>query len=181
MGHEVEVVLQECPSVVVGIIVMVSDIGVATDGLLPPVWHTILIGIPVGSAMLLGPFLPTAIGRIGDVGLVVNFTLDIRLRALVGPSAVERFANVTHVLFVTHGHGDTSIAGHNLHGILGSMDFSIGWEQWLIDQIFIVGRNIAGCRISVASFIIRQCVILVLTDVATDISRIGSVVSYVGR
>ena len=128
MGHKFQVVLQQGIAVAVWVVVVVSHAGIATNTFLPPVRHTVAVGIPIGSTMLLRPFLPTAIGRISNVGLVVNFTLDIRLRALVGPCAVERLTDVTLVLLVAHGHGGTTVAGHNLHGILGRVDGGIGRE-----------------------------------------------------
>ena len=52
-SHPVQIVLKVGESVAVGIAVVVGSIRVCAYSLLPPVRHTILVGIPVGITMLL--------------------------------------------------------------------------------------------------------------------------------
>ena len=54
----------------VGVVIVVGCVGVAADGLFPPVGHTVLIGVPVGCALLLGIGLPTlAVGMFGNISV----------------------------------------------------------------------------------------------------------------
>ena len=78
--HELQVVLKECPSIAVRIIVVVSLTGVAASELLPPVGHAVLVGVPVVGAVLLGIVLPALAGSmLGDVFLGVYLSFESRL------------------------------------------------------------------------------------------------------
>ena len=133
MCHEVEVVVQQRPAVMVGVVVLVSDTGIATDDLFPPVWHTVLVSIPIGSTMLLRIVLPAVTCRmLGDVGLAVYLALDARLGTLICPCTAQRLLDITQMLLVALRHGGTRITGHNLQGILSRVNGSIGGEEGCI-------------------------------------------------
>ena len=61
----------------IGVFIMVGQVGIAARYLLPPVGHAVLISVPASRASLLRVDLPSAF-MLGDISFVVNLTFDAR-------------------------------------------------------------------------------------------------------